>query len=80
VNITSLSIQNNRTSFLLLIVIILAGISGYHQLPKDYDPGFIIRTAQVITYFPGASPSRVEYLVSDKLEKAILRNTRAGFC
>lgn len=40
-------------------------------MPKDYDPGFIIRTAQVITYFPGASPARVESLVSDKLEKAI---------
>ena len=40
-------------------------------MPKDYDPGFIIRTAQVITYFPGASPTRVEYLVSDKLEKVI---------
>ena len=40
-------------------------------MPKDYDPGFIIRTAQVITHFPGASPTRVEYLVSDKLEKVI---------
>jgi len=40
-------------------------------MPKDYDPGFIIRDAQVITYFPGASPERVEQLVTDKLEKEI---------
>jgi multidrug efflux pump len=71
VNITRFAITNSRTSFILLFVIILAGINAYKSMPKDYDPGFIIRTAQVITYFPGASPARVELLVSDKLEKAI---------
>ena len=35
------------------------------------DPGFIIRVAQVMTFFPGASPERVEQLVTDKLEKTI---------
>jgi multidrug efflux pump len=70
-NITKLAITNNRTSIVLLIVIIFSGISAYNTMPKDYDPGFIIRTAQVITYFPGASPARVESLVSDKIEKAI---------
>jgi multidrug efflux pump len=70
-NITQLAIANNRTSVVLLVVILLAGITAYQQMPKDYDPGFIIRTAQVITYFPGASPARVESLVSDKIEKAI---------
>jgi len=70
-NITRFAINNNRTSFILLFVILIAGFSAYKSMPKDYDPGFIIRTAQVITYFPGASPERVELLVSDKLEKAI---------
>ncbi len=70
-NITRFAITNNRTSFILLFVILFSGISAYENMPKDYDPGFIIRTAQVITYFPGASPARVELLVSDKLEKAI---------
>ncbi|PCI71792.1 MAG: acriflavine resistance protein B [Gammaproteobacteria bacterium] len=70
-NITRLAISNNRTSFIILFFIVLAGVSAYQQMPKDYDPGFIIRTAQVITHFPGASPSRVESLVSDKLEKVI---------
>ena len=44
---------------------------AYQRSPRDYDPGFIIRAAQVVTYFPGASPERVELLVTDKLEKAI---------
>lgn len=70
-NITRLAITNNRTSFILLLVIMFFGISAYKNMPKDYDPGFILRTAQVITYFPGASPERVEQLVTDKLEKEI---------
>ncbi|MDP2560665.1 efflux RND transporter permease subunit [Psychrobium sp. 1_MG-2023] len=70
-NITRLAITNNRTTLLLLLVILFLGMSSFKEMPKDYDPGFIIRTAQVITYFPGASPERVELLVTDKLEKAI---------
>jgi len=71
VNITRLAITNNRTSFILLLVIMFFGVTAYKNMPKDYDPGFILRTAQVITYFPGASPERVEQLVTDKLEKEI---------
>ncbi|MET1256126.1 efflux RND transporter permease subunit [Aliikangiella maris] len=70
-NITRAAIVNNRTSWTLLLVITFFGLWAYQNMPKDYDPGFIIRTAQVITYFPGASPERVEQLVTDKLEKVI---------
>ena len=56
---------------MLLIVMLFFGISAYKEMPKDYDPGFILRTAQVITHFPGASPERVEQLITDKLEKEI---------
>lgn len=70
-NITKLAIMNSRTTLMLMAAVFLFGSMAYQHMPKDYDPGFIIRTAQVITYFPGASPQRVEELVSDKLEKVI---------
>lgn len=70
-NITRLAINNNRTSLVLLLSIIFFGIVSFQQMPKDYDPGFILRTAQVITYFPGASPERVEQLVTDRIEKVV---------
>jgi len=70
-NITRLAITNNRTTFMLLIVILFFGVNAYKNMPKDYDPGFIIRTAQVITQFPGASPERIELLITDKLERVI---------
>ncbi len=70
-NLTKLAIEKDRITAVALIVVILAGLTAYQKMPQNEDPGFIIRMAQVLTFFPGASPERVELLVSDKLEKAI---------
>lgn len=70
-NITAIALKNNRTTIVLMLVILLAGFQSYLNMPRAYDPGFIIRAAQVVTYFPGASPERVELLVSDKIEKVV---------
>jgi multidrug efflux pump len=70
-NLTRAAIKNNRVTLVALLVIVAAGILAFFSLPRDEDPGFVIRTAQVLTYFPGAGPERVEQLVTDKLEKAI---------
>ncbi|WP_416307089.1 efflux RND transporter permease subunit [Neptunicella sp. SCSIO 80796] len=69
-NITRLAIQNNRVTLAFLCFIFIAGWQTFKQMPRAYDPGFIVRTAQVLTYFPGASPQRVEELVSSKIEEA----------
>ena len=70
-SLTSLAIEKNRITLVALLVILVAGLSAFLSLPRAEDPGFIIRVAQVVTYFPGASPERVEQLVTDKLEKLV---------
>ncbi len=70
-NITQFAIDNNRVTSVALLLILLAGISTYQAMPRSEDPGFIIRVAQIRTYFPGASPERVEQLITDKIEKAV---------
>ncbi|MGB1271516.1 MAG: efflux RND transporter permease subunit, partial [Endozoicomonas sp.] len=70
-NITRATLVNNRTALVFLAVLVIAGLQAYQNLPRAYDPGFIIRVAKVITYFPGASPERVEQLITDKLEKVV---------
>ncbi len=70
-SMTRLAIENNRTTLVLIAVLILLGYQAYQSIPRAYDPGFIIRSAQVITYFPGGSPERVEQLISDKIEKVV---------
>jgi multidrug efflux pump subunit AcrB len=71
VSLTGAAIAKNRITATLLFVVLVAGLIAYIQMPRNEDPGFIIRTALVTTYFPGASPERVEQLVTDKLEKVI---------
>ena len=70
-NITQFAIERNRIALTLLFVVLISGAVTYTRMPRAEDPGFTIRTAQVRTIFPGASPKRVEDLVTDKLEKAI---------
>ena len=68
-NITQFAIERNRLTLTLLFVIILMGLVNYKNLSRDSMPPYTIRIANVITEFTGASPERVEQLVSDKIEK-----------
>ncbi|WP_432737578.1 efflux RND transporter permease subunit [Maridesulfovibrio sp. FT414] len=70
-NLARWCIENNRTSIALFLLIALGGVMTFMNIPKAEDPDFTIRTAVVITAFPGASPQRVEELVTDKLEEKI---------
>ena len=70
-NITRLAIENNRITLVILAIILIAGLQTFANMPRAYDPGFVVRTAQVLTYFPGASPQRVEQLISSKIEDAV---------
>lgn len=70
-NLTAIAIKNNRVTYLLLGIIIILGIAGYYSLPRDSMPPFTIRMARIVTVFPGASPERIELLVTDPLEKVV---------
>ena len=70
-NITRAAIEKNRITAVALLIILFAGLAAYGNMSRAEDPGFIVRTAQVVTVFPGASPERIEMLVTDKLEKVI---------
>ena len=70
-NITQIALEKKRITFVTLAIIFVIGILTYNNMPRAEDPGFIIRTALVQTIFPGASPDRIEQLITDKLEKVI---------
>ena len=71
VDLTRFALERRVVTGTLVVVLLFMGLLGFFALPRSEDPGFIIRVALVITYFPGASPERVEQLVTDRLEKAI---------
>ncbi len=70
-DITRTAIEKNRVTITVVALVIVSGILAFQDLPKAQDPGFIVRTAVITTRFPGASPERVEQLVTDKIEEKV---------
>lgn len=68
-NLAKFSIEKSRITFMVLVTIILLGVSMYFGLSRDSMPPYTVRVATVVSQFPGASPERVEELVTDKIEK-----------
>ena len=71
VNLTSFAIANDRLTAIILLVTLLGGVLAIRTMEQTMDPGFTIRTCQIVTGFPGANPERVEALVTDQIEKAV---------
>ena len=69
--ITETAIKKDRISIALILFFFLGGIFAYFNMPQAKDPSFTIRTAVVITQFPGATPERIESLVTIPLERKI---------
>ncbi|MEL6131787.1 MAG: efflux RND transporter permease subunit, partial [Bacteroidota bacterium] len=70
-NLTQLSLQNNRVTITLVIVLAILGITTFTSLERNDMPPFTIRVAQVVTIFPGAGPERVEALVTTPIEQVV---------
>jgi multidrug efflux pump subunit AcrB len=70
-NLTGFALKYDRITILALVVVVIMGLVEYGNLSRDSMPPFTVRIATVITQFPGASPERVESLISDKIEKVL---------
>jgi multidrug efflux pump len=70
-SLTKFALERRTVTGTLIVVLIFAGIGAYIDAPRQMDPGFIIRTAMITTQFPGASPERVEQLITDPIEKVV---------
>ncbi|MBB4080434.1 multidrug efflux pump subunit AcrB [Lewinella aquimaris] len=68
-NIAKVAIENNRVTILLVLVVALMGLIGYSQLSRNDMPPFTIRVATVVSSFPGASPDRIEELITERIEQ-----------
>lgn len=68
-NLTKYALDNTRVTLMILFVILVMGLSSYSNLSRDSMPPFTIRVATVVTQFPGASPERVEQLITKKIEE-----------
>ena len=65
---TDIFLRNPRLTMLIICLILVSGISSGMLLPRMEDPRLVERAAFVNTIFPGADPSRVESLVTERIE------------
>lgn len=70
-NITKFAISKDRVILSILLIALTVGFISFKSLSRDSMPPYTVRVATVVSVFPGASPERVEELVTDKIEKVV---------
>ncbi len=65
------AIEKRVISVIATLLILLLGFAAYQSLPRFEDPEFVIREAQIITPYPGASAEEVEIEVTDLIENTL---------
>jgi multidrug efflux pump subunit AcrB len=70
-NLAKLAIENRVVTYFAMFLIVVGGFSSFFGLGQLEDPEFTVKTAAVVTTYPGASPEQVELEVTDRIELAI---------
>ena len=69
--LSSLSVDNRMTVFVLTAIIFIAGLTSYTSMPKEAFPEIVTPEIYVGTPYPGNSPVDIERLITRPLEKEI---------
>ena len=71
INPAQFALQKRTIMVMLCVILVGAGILSYEKLGRLEDPGFTIKTALIVTPYPGAGPLEVEEEVTDVIEESI---------
>ncbi|MBI1192956.1 MAG: MMPL family transporter, partial [Bacteroidetes bacterium] len=69
--ISSFSVDNTTSVFVLTLLIFFMGITAYNQMPKESFPEITQPTIYVGVVYPGNSPVDIENLITRPIEKEI---------
>ena len=69
--LSSASIKNRMTVYVITGIILLAGVSTYINMPRESFPEVVIPQIYVGTPYPGNSAADIEKLITRPLEKEI---------
>ncbi len=67
-NLPTLAIEKRSITQFITVLVLVGGLFCYFQLGQLEDPEFTVKTAGIITAYPGASPEQVELEVTDRIE------------
>ncbi|EKB1965693.1 TPA: efflux RND transporter permease subunit [Vibrio parahaemolyticus] len=68
INLAEFAIRQRKFVLFFIVLSVIAGIYSYFDLGKLEDPSFTVKTAVVVTLYPGASAEEVEHQVTDTVE------------
>ncbi|OED89825.1 efflux RND transporter permease subunit [Vibrio breoganii] len=68
INLAEFAIRQRTFVLFFTVLSIIAGLYSYFDLGKLEDPTFTVKTAVVVTLYPGASAEEVEQQVTDTVE------------
>ncbi len=77
-NVARASIDQPIVTWIIILACFVGGIFSFTALGRLEDPAFTIKTAVVITEYPGASAEQVAREVSEPLESAIQQMGEVG--
>jgi multidrug efflux pump subunit AcrB len=70
-NLSALAVKERAITLFLLISFAFAGIYAFSKLGRAEDPSFTIKIMTVTSVWPGATPTEMQDLVAEPLEKRL---------
>lgn len=70
-NLAKIAIEKKAVSYLATFLLVVGGIVSFFSLGQLEDPEYSVKTAVIVTRYPGASAEEVELEVTDRLEIAL---------
>ena len=70
-NLAKYSLDNAKVIYFFLALLLFGGILSFDKLGKKEDAPFVIKTAVIITSYPGAEPAEVERLITEPISREI---------
>ncbi|MFT6990827.1 MAG: multidrug efflux pump subunit AcrB [Paraglaciecola sp.] len=65
------AMKNRLITMIVILTSLVGGWNAYKNMSRFEDPEFTIRTAVIITQYPGATPTEVANEITEPLESAI---------
>ena len=69
--ITTASLKNKNTIYLLIVLLAASGFLTYRSLPKEMFPEMALPMIMIQTIYPGNAPVDMENLVTRPIEKEV---------
>lgn len=70
-NLAKYALDNTKIVYFFLAVLLIGGILSFGRLGKKEDAPFVIKSAVIMTRYPGAEPAEVERLITEPISREI---------